>query len=222
MREMLQKISANYVLKPYLKWYLKRERFYKYKNKRLKIYPTVFHPKYFFSTQILLQFIDTLNLSGKTFCEVGAGSGVISYKALEKGASVTAIEVNKIAIQGLKENFASIQNFEIIHSDLFDKVNTKVFDFIVINPPYYFKKIESEETLAWNCGENGEYFHKLFQQLKHFIDKMSEVYIVIFDSSETKRIENIAEDYNFSFIKVFETKAKWETNYVFKINYLWS
>ncbi|MBX3165164.1 MAG: methyltransferase [Bacteroidetes bacterium] len=222
MKETVQKIYATYLLKPYLKRYLKKERFYHYNNKRLKIYPTVFHPKYFFSTQILLQFLETLDLKEKTFCEVGAGSGVISYKAWENGASITAIEMNEIAIKGLKENFGSMQNFEIIQSDLFENVGKNKFDIVMINPPYYFKEIESEESLAWHCGQNGEYFHKLFKQLSAFIHKSSEMYIILFEDCETERIENIARDYNFSFTKVFETKMKWEKNYIFNINYLWS
>jgi hypothetical protein len=45
---------------------------------------------------------------------------------------------------------------------------TPVFDIIVINPPYYKKDPGSYSDYAWNCGSNGEYFKKLFTQLRGY------------------------------------------------------
>lgn len=220
MIEKVQKITANYLLKPYLKWYLKSERFYNYNNRKIKIYPSVFHPKYFFSTGILLKFIAKLELKNKTFCEVGAGSGVISFRAHEKGAQVTALEINEVAVKGLEENYGNLANFKVIKSDLFDGVQNQNFDVLIINPPYFFNEIKDVNSLAWNCGLNGEYFHKLFGQLHQVTTTKSEIYIILAQNCEIERIKSIARDYNFGFTLEYEEKIKWEKNYIFKLNYL--
>lgn len=219
MRDKLQKITANFVMKPYLKWYLKKERFYRFNNRKVKIYPTVFHPQYFFSTKVLLEFLDTLDLNGKTFCEVGAGSGVISFKAFEKGAIVTALDVNETAVRGLTENFGTLQGFNIVLSDLFDNVKDEKYHVLIINPPYFFSEIKDTGSLAWNCGAGGEYFHKLFSQLRQVIYPGTEIYIILAENCEVERIKNIARNYNFAFSMVHEVKIKWEKNYIFKVNY---
>jgi len=223
MLDIIQKKYAEYILKPYLSRYLQRPRMHKYKGLRIRIYPSVFHPKYFFSTSLLLEFMNTVSLKEKKFCEVGAGSGLISFVAFQKGADVTAIEYNQIAIKGLTENFESNfgkkENFRILFSDLFDNVPAQQFDILFINPPYFFKKISSETTMAWNCGENGEYFIKLFSSLRNFCHAHSEIYMVLADNCDINRISQIAAVSNFKMIPVLEKKIKWEKNFIFKLNF---
>src|SRR5260221_1083115 len=127
--------------KPLLEKYLSKTRMYKYEDIKLEVPPQVFHPGFFFSTQLLLNHIKQLHLKGKSVLEPGCGSGLISINAAKKGANVTATDINPVAIEFLKKN--SRQNnvkLRIIQSDLFQNISRQSFDIIAINPPYYKKQ----------------------------------------------------------------------------------
>lgn len=223
MKDFFQKKYSNYFLKPFLKRYLKKARVFNYNNLKLKIYPSVFHPKYFFSTGVLVTFLDKFDLNNKTFCEVGAGSALLSFVAYQKGAKVVCLDLNETAVAGVVENFnnnfkESPNQFKIYHSNLFDSVPLQKFEMIVINPPYFFKEIIDDRSMAWNCGPNGEYFKKLFEQLYNYSDKDSEIYIVLAENCDIGRIREIAQGYKLTLNLVVETKIKWEKNYIFRVS----
>src|SRR6476620_8158278 len=140
MNTALRHIVAH-TYKPLLVKYLSKTRIYRYKDIRLSVAPEVFHPGFFSSTQLLLQYISKLPLQGKRFLEPGCGSGLISILAAKNGAMVTATDINPVAVEYLKKN--SSQNkvdLEIIRSDLFNNIPEQQFDIIAINPPYYKKQ----------------------------------------------------------------------------------
>jgi release factor glutamine methyltransferase len=219
----LQKKYSNYIIKPYLKWYLSKPRDFNYDNIYLKIYPTVFHPGYFFSTLFFSNFLKTLALANKSVCEVGAGSGLLSFIAAKSGANVVALELNETAIKGLRENAGrnnvNLKTFIVVHSDLFDSVSPQTFDFIFINPPYFFSEANDASLIAWNCGSNGEYFNKLFSQLKNFSGNKTSIYISLAENCDLERIGRIALNSGFELECVVEKKIKWEKNFIFKVKY---
>src|SRR6476620_7758593 len=131
-------VGATY--KPWLVKYLSTTKNYQYNGIKLVIPHEVFHPGFFFSTKLLLKYLDQYPLKGKTFLELGAGSGLIAISASKKGANVTATDINPIAVKFLKKNAESNNiHMNIIHSDLFQNITFQHFDFIAINPPYYKK-----------------------------------------------------------------------------------
>ena len=112
-------VSKTY--KPLLLRYLSSTRSYSYKDIVLKIPVEVFHPAFFSSTRILLKYIERMPLVNKTFLELGAGSGLISMIASQRGAYVTASDINSTAIGYLESNADHNQaSFTIIQSDLFE------------------------------------------------------------------------------------------------------
>lgn len=205
-----------------MKRYLKKARRYRFRGLELIIYPSVFHPKYFFSTGVLIDFLDKLNLENKKFCEVGAGSGLLSFIACKQKAEVVCFDLNQTAVKGIEENFTcNFQPsalFKVYHSDLFDAVPKQFFDVVFINPPYFFKKAEDINSLAWNCGENGEYFNKLFSQLPAYCNYESEIYMILADNCEVEKIMSMANNHNIKLVTVSERKIKWEKNFIFKLN----
>jgi release factor glutamine methyltransferase len=222
MLDGLQKIYMQTFAKPYVLWYLKKERIDTVRGFELTIRPTVFHPKFFFSSTYLFDFVSTLNLSAKRFLEIGCGSGLISLLAYQKKALVVAIDINAVAVECTELNFAKNfrnpdRHFSVLESDLFDSVPPAQFDVIVINPPYFFDDIKSDDQLAWNCGKNGEYFVKLFFNLGNFIHGKSDIYMILADNCEIGKIKAIAEDHQFRFTLIVHKKIKWETNFIFKI-----
>ena len=223
MLSEIQKTYSRYIEKPYLLWYLKAKRKYSFEGLKLVIYPGVFHPKYFFSTQVLLNFIKDLPLKNKSFCEPGSGSGLISMIAFKMGANVTCFDSNTIAVKGLKENFKNNFNdtrenaYHIYASDLFDNIPPQHFDVMAINPPYFFADASEPAQQAWYCGKNGEYFEKLFSQLRKFADQGTKCFMILGDNCEIERIQQIANKYQIVFNLVHNEKIKWENNSIFKL-----
>jgi release factor glutamine methyltransferase len=217
MRGLIKNIvSATY--KPLLVKYLAKTRTYSYKGIYLEIPPQVFHPGFFFSTKLLLRYISKEHLSHKTFLELGAGSGLLSIYAAKNGASVVATDINPVSIGcvnlNAEENAVEVKT---ILSDVFDNVSPQNFDYILINPPYYRKKPSSFREYAWYCGENGEYFQKLFKGLADFVDEDSEVIMVLCDGCDLQMIRYLAEKNSFSMKCVLTYTAIMERNYIFKI-----
>ncbi|WP_298546050.1 methyltransferase [uncultured Aquimarina sp.] len=218
MRRFLKKITHPF-LKLGLKLFYLKPRKYTYDKIEVKVHPDVFPPHLTLSTKVLLDFIKPMNLKNKIFLELGCGSGIISLFASKKGAIVTSTDINQTALQYLKK--ASENNnlkVELVLSDLFDNLKNRTFEYIIINPPYYPKKPKNIKEQAWFCGENFEYFEKLFEQLSTHIAKSYCTYMILSEDCNIQYIKSIALTSNHTFETVLEKKIFGETNYIFKIN----
>lgn len=206
------------VLKPVFQWYLSKTRTYTFKDISIKINPTVFHPGLFLSTKLLLKFLSGYKLKNKRILELGAGTGLISLHCAKQGAIVTATDVSRLALQNIKENAELNRlNITIIYSDLFANVSTHDFDMIIINPPYYPKKIETEKDYAWFCGENFEYFQRLFYQIKKQGNIHNEILIILSEDCEIPKIKVIAREHQLELVMLHEKKIFGEWNYIFHL-----
>ncbi|WP_130733479.1 methyltransferase [Flavobacterium sp. J27] len=217
MRNFIKKITHPF-LKYALKVYYYKPRKYYYDSISIEIHPKVFPPHLTFSTKILLDFIQPLDLKDKTFLELGCGSGIISLSAAKKGASVTATDINQIALLYLEKNAKKNHlSITILESDLFDSLEKKSFDYIIINPPYYPKNPKNIVEKAWFCGANFEYFEKLFHQLKHQVHFQNTLMILSEDCA-IERISDIAQKYLLSFETVLLNENFAEKNYIYSIS----
>ncbi len=217
MKTAIKKIVSR-TYKPFLEKYLSKKRIYTHGGIRLEIPPEVFHPGFFTSTQFLFQYIRKLELKNKNFLELGAGNGLISIYATKHKAKVTATDINPVAIEYLQGNSqANKVQLSIIHSDLFDKIQKQLFDVIAINPPYYKNDPQTLLDYAWYCGENGEFFCRLFAQLSDFVNQNSDVTMVLCDGCDIEMIEREAIRNKFM-MKCVETKQTLiEKNFIYKI-----
>lgn len=217
MTTALRHIIAH-TYKPLLLKYLSKIRIYKYEDIQLEISPEVFHPGFFFSTRLLLKYIKQLPLQGQRFLEPGCGSGLISIYAAKKGATVTASDINPVAIEFLKKNSRTNQvELTIIQSDLFQNIPIQQFDIIAINPPYYKKQPQTFRDYAWYCGENGQYFKNLFTDLNNYTHPGSEIFMVLFEGCDIELIANLAAQNKFNLQCVHSKKNMLEKNFIFKI-----
>jgi release factor glutamine methyltransferase len=217
MRTLLKHIVAR-TYKPLLVKYLSSTRSYRYKDIQMDIPPQVFHPGFFFSTRLLLQYVHGLRIQDKNFLELGCGSGLISIVAAKKGAKVTATDINAIAVESLKKNSRKNDaDIKIILSDLFDNIAKQAFDIIAINPPYYRKQPITAHDYAWFCGENGEYFSKLFEGLSGYINGNTEIIMVLFEDCEMEMIAAFATRHGFRLNCVHSKKNILEENFIYRI-----
>ena len=206
------------LLQIFAKYYFRKSRPFSYIGIKGTVLPSVFYPIFTISTKLLMDFIDEHELKDKRFLELGCGTGMISTLAAKKGALVTATDINPAAIENVELN--AVKNgvtLQSILSDLFEGISQQVFDYIIINPPYYPKDPLNKAEEAWYCGANFEYFEKLFHQLGSYFDETSQVYMILSEDCELEKIKRIAAEKKIDFEKVLQTIKQGEENYIFRI-----
>ncbi len=218
MRKLIKKIAF-----PLLnKWYqakTKKTSNYSKEGIEITIYPGVFHPGVFLSTNIFIDFLKNTNLSGLSFLELGAGSGMISFYAANQGAIVTATDINTNAIEGLRFNSKATQiPIQVVKSNLFENVSPNDFDWIIINPPYYPKNALNEKDQAFYCGEDFDYFKKLFQQLKQSWEReTAQIMMILSEDCDIERISMIANNHGIILEQDSEVTKRGELNVIYRI-----
>lgn len=205
---------------PFLsKWYKRkngREQIYKANDFELIILPDVFHPGYFLSTKILLNFIRTKELANKRVLELGAGSGFISfYLAKHHSAVVTASDINSNAINGLQMNREKLQiPITVIESDLFENIDLTHFDIVLVNPPYYPKKPSNRKEIAFYCGEDFDYFKRFFSGIQLFASQCA-IYMILSEDCQLDQINKLANQHELNMVEVHRERrwGEWNTIY---------
>jgi release factor glutamine methyltransferase len=178
LKGILKSIIAPLKLK-FQKWKHLKSQVFAYKDLEVNILPGVFSPLMYSSTKAFLDFIDVLDLDQKTVLELGCGSGIISMLAADKGALVTASDINPIALDELTVHSRDEnKNIIVVYSDLFENLHFH-FDYILINPPFQNKKPLSVEDKSVCAGQNFEYFECLFSQLKVRTLRETEVLLIL-------------------------------------------
>ncbi len=223
---MLQKFyrkSITFFYKPLLAHYLKKPRKYSYKPFEFTILPGVFHPAFFYSTKFLLHYVNQLNLYQKSVVEVGAGNGLIAFNTALRAHKVVALEISKIAIKGLNLNLQHnskllpVNVLSVVESDLFISLTPNFYDYIIVNPPYYPKKVNNELELAWNCGEEHEYFTRFFKQVVNFMTVKSKIIMVLSNQCNLIKIDEIAAINGLGMQVKATKKFLIEDNFIFEI-----
>jgi release factor glutamine methyltransferase len=199
MRKLLKNIASAF-LPPMVRWYLRKEREYRYQGLVISVMPGVFHPGLFSSTGLILKYLDKKRLQHQTLLEVGCGSGLISIMAAKQQAQVTALDVSKAAVANTRKNAArNHAKIKIIHSDLFTQLDHRPYDWIIINPPYYPYNPANDTERAWYCGKNHEYFSELFKGLPPFLNRSSHVIMVLTKECQLNKIFELGKEAGFRF-----------------------
>ncbi|MFK8037955.1 MAG: methyltransferase [Crocinitomicaceae bacterium] len=217
MRRIPAKLLSPF-LRFFVKHYFKKPRSYRYKDLKIKVFPTVFFPHFTISTKLLLEFLETEKIENLNFLELGCGTGIISCFAAKKGANVVASDINDKALENALYN-ATKNNVKIqaMKSDLFTDLKKFEFDYIVINPPYYPKDPENDAEKAWFCGKDFAYFKNLFDQLSKQKISQKKVVMILSEDCDIENIQNLALRHNISLVAIKEQKRHGELNYIFQL-----
>ena len=109
------------VYRPVIRSYLQQQRTFRYRGIAIRVFAGVFHPGFFFSTKLLIDYLAKFDLNNKTFLELGAGTGLIAIVAARKGAVVTATDISKKSLDNIDINKQlNLVSFKNYYSDLFD------------------------------------------------------------------------------------------------------
>src|SRR5689334_907192 len=216
VRKIIKKVQEIFY-KPLVLWYLRKERTFNYEGLKVNIKPGIFHPGLFYSTKILLRFLKTQPIKNKSFLEPGCGSGLISVWAAKQGAVVTAFDINPMAVENTIENSVlNNQHIRVVQSSLFTNIDPTIFDYIIINPPFYPNDPTTPQDFAWYCGADHEYFRELFRDLPSYCDSNSMVIIVLSEDCNRQAITEIAQRYGHSLQLIDVSKSLLETGYLYR------
>jgi release factor glutamine methyltransferase len=156
---------------------------------RMIVRPTVFHPRYFITSEFFASFIGRLDLSGKRVADVGTGSGILALAAARAGAAnVTAIDINPNAAAAAAEN-ARINGFDeriaAMCSNLLSALAPHaLFDVIITSPPSFPGEPRDLADRAWHAGPNYRDIASLFDQARERLVPGGRLYVLLSSDSD--------------------------------------
>ncbi len=131
----------------------------------LVILPGVLHPKHFKSSRLLGRYVAALPLAGRRVADLGTGSGLLGLLAARSGGTVTALDINPLAIACARANAERNglhDRMKVCLSDGFDGApEGERYDLIVTNPPFYPRAVDGLADHAFAAGDGHAFMSRL-------------------------------------------------------------
>ncbi|GGM15449.1 class I SAM-dependent methyltransferase [Deinococcus aerophilus] len=90
------------------------------------------------ATALMLDALESLDLSGQRVLDLGCGAGLIGAWAARRGAQVTLVDGDLQSVRSAQATLeASGLSGEVLHSDVDAALETRCFDSILTNPPFH-------------------------------------------------------------------------------------
>ena len=169
---------------------------------RFVVPPTVFHPRWFLTSEFFAAFIGELDLAGKRVADVGTGSGILALAAARAGAaSVVAIDVNPNAARAAAEN-ARLNGLagavSAVCSNLLAALAPRpTFDLIFSSPPSFAGEPLDLADRAWHAGPGYRDIASLFTQARERLAPGGRVYLLLSSDSDLELMRAFAEKAGF-------------------------
>ena len=155
---------------------------------RLVVYPTVFHPKLFLTSEFYARFLATTNLAGKRVADVGTGSGILALAAARAGATVVALDINPNAVKAATDNACANglgDRVTAIRSDLMSGLGPDcLFDVIISNPPFFSGEPRDIADRAWVAGPGYRDIMSIFEQARQRLKPSGAMYVLLSSDSD--------------------------------------
>ncbi len=188
----------------------------------LTVRPTVFHPKWFLSSEILATYLGRIDFSGKRVADVGTGSGILALAAARAGASfVAAIDVNveaaRSAAQNARANGLGDRVFALC-GDLLSAVSPDArFDAIVSNPPFFPGEPRDTADRAWHAGPAYRDLAPLFGQIRERLAPGGRAYMVLSSDADLAALHALADAAGLARSVVVDRKLFFESMLVYEL-----
>jgi len=173
----------------------------------LSVFPNVFHPKYFGSSSILARFVSSLDLHGKSFLDVGCGSGLVALCAARRGARVTAVDINPEAVRCTVSNAVRHKiEVEAHVSDLFSALRDTRFDVIAWNPPFLPGTPVTPAEAAFYGGPHFDVIRRFSADVRRYLAPQASVYTILSADIDIATVEQFFRDQAFTVSRVQSTR----------------
>jgi release factor glutamine methyltransferase len=169
---------------------------------RLTVRPTVFHPRFFVSSERFAAFIDGLDLRGKRVVDVGTGTGILALAAARAGAdSVVAADINPNASLNAEEN-ARANGFggrvAGLCSNLLAALAPRpLFDVILSSPPKHAGEPRDLTDRGWHAGPAFRDVAALFDQARERLKPGGRLYVMVSSDSDLDLLGKLIDKAGF-------------------------
>ncbi|NPA76937.1 MAG: methyltransferase [Candidatus Diapherotrites archaeon] len=165
---------------------------------------------------MLLDALLSLPLAGKRVLDMGTGTGILAVNAALRGAHVTAVDINPLALDCTRRN-AEAEGVWVrtIQSDLFERVDG-TYDIITFNPPY-LPGTESDPDYdpAWSGGKDGRaVLDRFLVQFPNYLEKDGVLLLVQSSLNDPEKTDAILSDLGFVTRRISERRYFYETLWV--------
>jgi release factor glutamine methyltransferase len=156
---------------------------------RLTVRPTVFHPRFFVSSQRFAEFIDGLDLRGKRVIDVVTGTGILALAAGRAGAeNVVAADINPNAALNADENARSNgmggRVVGLCSNLLAALAPRPLFDVILSSPPKHAGEPRDLTDRGWHAGPAYRDVAALFDQARERLKPGGKLYVMVSSDSD--------------------------------------
>src|SRR3954466_12352028 len=189
---------------------------------RLSVRPTVFHPKFFISSEKFASFLDTLDLSGKRICEIGTGTGILALAAARAGAAnVVATDINPNASRSANENAQA--------NGLGDRVTgvctnlmaglapRPLFDVILSSPPKHAGEPKNLADPGGHAGPASRDIKDLFDQARERLKPGGCIYLMVSSDTDLTLFSELIEKAGFDAQEMREHSLVIESLIIYKL-----
>ena len=169
---------------------------------RLLVRPTVFHPRYFISSERFAQFIDRRDLIGKQVADVGTGSGILALAAARAGAAnAFAVDINPNAASSAAENARANglgERVTGVCSNLLAAFAPRpLFDVILSSPPKHAGEPRDLADRGWHAGPKYRDVAALFDQARERLKPDGRLYVMVSSDSDLDLFGSLIERAGF-------------------------
>ena len=176
---------------------------------RLTVRPTVFHPKFFISSEKFAEFIDTLDFTGKRVCEVGTGTGILALAAARSGAElVVATDINPNAALSAVENAHANglgDRVSALCTNLLSALAPRpLFDVILSSPPKHAGEPKNLADRGWHAGPQYRDIAALFDQARERLNPGGRLYVMVSSDSDLDLFGKLIDRAGFRARMVYE------------------
>ena len=176
---------------------------------RLRVRPTVFHPRFFLSSEYFAKFLDGLDLSGKSVADIGTGSGILALAAARAGAAeVLALDINPHAALSALEN-AQANGFgdrvSVACMNLLAALPVRpLFDVILSSPPKHAGEPRDLADRGWHAGPQYRDVAALFKQASERLKPDGRLYVMVSSDSDLDLFGRLIDEAGFRARLVYE------------------
>ena len=155
----------------------------------LRVRPTVFHPRFFLSSEYFAEFLDGLDLSGKSVADIGTGSGILALAAARAGArDVLALDINPNAALSALENAHANGLGDRVTAACMNLLTAlparPLFDVILSSPPKHAGEPRDLADSGWHAGPQYQNVAPLFEQARERLKPGGCLYVMLSSDSD--------------------------------------